>query len=369
MRQPCFYLLILFLLTPVAGCLLAQTPDAAPPVNIPNTEELHLHSDIAAQDYVLKVNLPGGYAQSTESYPVIYLLDGQWDFPLVSAVYGEQYFDGFIPGMITVGITWGGEHPNYDQLRARDYTPSSPDGSDRWGHAAKFLSFIKQELIPFIESKYRTVKNERTLMGSSLGGLFTLYAMFNETATFDRYVLTSPAFSWDNGNLFNYEKDYAQKRSELPVRLFMGIGGLEPGVHAFETDLVDHFKAAKYKGLKFETLIVDNVGHSGSKAEGYARGLQWVFARSSLKVDQDKLDKYTGAYTGGMDTLRLVSDKGHLAALMNGMKVMLEADTETDFYLRGMFFNLHFKVDDQGKAEGARLDLYGHTENLKKIPQ
>jgi predicted alpha/beta superfamily hydrolase len=50
-------------------------------------------------------------------------------------------------------------------------------------------------LIPFIESKYRAAKNDRTLMGSSYGGLFTLYAMFHETALFQRYVLTSPALA------------------------------------------------------------------------------------------------------------------------------------------------------------------------------
>jgi len=78
---------------------------------------------VNGQEYVLQVSLPAGYDKSNKKYPVVYLMDSQWDFPLVTALYGEQYFDGFIPELIIAGITWGGTHPNPDSLRARDYTP------------------------------------------------------------------------------------------------------------------------------------------------------------------------------------------------------------------------------------------------------
>lgn len=50
--------------------------------------------------------LPGGYAASTKKYPVVYLMDSQWDFPDLKSIYGQQYFDGFIPELIVVGVTW-----------------------------------------------------------------------------------------------------------------------------------------------------------------------------------------------------------------------------------------------------------------------
>jgi len=301
---------------------------------------------------------------------VLYLLDGQWDFPLLSAIYGEQYFDGFIPGVITVGITWGGQNPDYDKLRARDFTPSSPDGSARWGNAAKFLAFIKGELIPLIDSKYRTIKSERTLMGSSLGGLFTLYTMFNDTESFNRYVLTSPAFQWDNDILFSYEKEYAEKRSAIPVRLFMGIGGLEPGVPAFENELVNHLKSAKYKGLQLETLVMDNTGHSGTKAEGYTRGLQSVFSRPALKLTSSLLDEYTGIYTAGTDTLRIGREKDHLVWIRNNRNMSaMSAESPTTFYVKGMFMNMNFNKDAADKVEGMQCETFGGKRYLKKIPK
>src|SRR5690606_39585416 len=84
----------------------------AQPVTIPGTEVNRIHSAIVNQPYKLLVQLPAGYTQSAQRYPVVYLLDAQWDFPLVSSIYGQQYYDGFVPELIIVGITWGGDNPD-----------------------------------------------------------------------------------------------------------------------------------------------------------------------------------------------------------------------------------------------------------------
>ena len=171
----------LFVLILAGSLLFAQdnkTEQSFPDVIMAGTQQREIYSKIVGQDYELYINLPADYNNTTKSYPVIYLLDAQWDFALLNAIYGQQYFDGFIPEIVTVGITWGGKNPNADNLRARDFTPTSIKGPIPTGNAANFLKFIKEELISFIEKNYR-VTNDRTIMGSSLGGLFTLYAIPN----------------------------------------------------------------------------------------------------------------------------------------------------------------------------------------------
>lgn len=91
-----------------------------PKVEIPGTQSHKITSSIVGQEYDLYINMPRNYQDTTKTFPVLYLLDAQWDFPLVNAVFGEQYYDGFVPEIIIVGITWGGNDPNYDMLRARD---------------------------------------------------------------------------------------------------------------------------------------------------------------------------------------------------------------------------------------------------------
>ena len=78
----------------MASLTFAQSTE----VTIPGSQIKTLTSKIVnGQEYVLQISLPSGYANSNKKYPVVYLLDSQWDFPLVTALYGQQYYDGFIP--------------------------------------------------------------------------------------------------------------------------------------------------------------------------------------------------------------------------------------------------------------------------------
>jgi len=88
-----------------------------PNVEILGTQLRKIQSTIVGQDFDLLINLPRNYRDTTRPFPVIYLLDAQWDFPLLNAIFGEQYYDGFVPEIVTVGIAWGGRNPNYDSLR------------------------------------------------------------------------------------------------------------------------------------------------------------------------------------------------------------------------------------------------------------
>lgn len=340
---------------------------APPQVEIAGSQLLTMTSSICHQDYVLNINLPRGYSDSTKTFPVLYVLDGQWDFGFVQALYGQQYYDGFVPGIVIVGITWGGKNPDYDKRRAFDLTPTDPGKSGQYGNAPNFLAFIKQELIPFIESKYRVRSDDRALVGSSFGGLFTLYAMFHETATFNRYVLTSPSLQWDNDILSTYNKEYAQRTKELRARVFMGIGGYE-NVSAFQA-FADKLKGQDYKGFELQTKVLDGYGHSGGKAEGYSRGLQSVYAKPDLKVDPKVLDQYVGEYE--------INPQVHISVERDGdrlvgigpdkSKMILHAETEKDFYIKGSFLLVQFQKDESGKVSGCQVEQYAGGSFVKKV--
>ena len=62
-----------------------------PRVDIPGSEVRKITSSIVkGQEYELQILLPGGYETSNKKYPVIYLMDSQWDFPLLKCLYGEH---------------------------------------------------------------------------------------------------------------------------------------------------------------------------------------------------------------------------------------------------------------------------------------
>ena len=358
-------IIFLFILTFNFISLNAQN---FPNVDIPGTQLRTIYSQIVGQEYKLHINLPREFNDTTKTFPVVYLLDSQWDFPLLQAIYGEQYFDGFLPGLVIVGITWGGENPDPDQLRYRDFTPTDIKSGQPSGNAPNFIKFIEKELIPFMETNYRASKSDRTLMGSSLGGLSTLYALFNHTELFNRYVLTSPALDWDNGVTYKYESDYAAENTNLPAKVFIAFGGLETaGLPGFEK-LVSQIKERNYQDLELQTKIIEGIGHSGGKADGYTRGLQFVFAKPSIDVDAAILEQYAGEYQYTPQAkMKIVVEDGHLTLLFPfSTKIVLDAETENDFYIKGQYAFVHFKRDAKGKVTGFLLQRYGGDSFIKK---
>ena len=359
---------LLFLFCSVTLIYGQQDKETNPPVvPILGTQLQKLHSEIVGQDYDLYVNLPRNYSDTTKNFPVLYVLDGQWDFALAESLFGQQYYDGFVPEIIVVGITWGGENPNYDVLRARDFTPTKTMQNPQSGNAPKFLEFIEKELIPFMESKYRVSKTDRALMGSSLGGLFTLYTLFHKTSLFDRYILTSPALQWDNDITYKYEKEFSEKNSSLPVRIYMAYGQYEPG--PMFQKFIDVFKSRNYKGLAFKSDMIENMGHSGTKAYGYSKGLQFAYLRPSINLDDAVLEKYSGNYEimKGINVKLTVEDHQLVAYAPGSPKLILEAETDKDFYYKGAYLFLHFKKDDAGNVTGCTLSQFTGENFLKKV--
>ena len=339
-----------------------------PKVDIPGSEVRKITSSIVAgQEYELHILLPSNYQNGTKKYPVVYLMDSQWDFPLVKCIYGEHYYDGFIPEMIIVGVTWGGKNPNADSLRARDYTPMKEDRLPQSGGADNFLSFMKNELFPFIEKNYRADPENRSLMGCSLGGLITLYAFLTHTDMFNGYAAASPAVGWGNQILYQYEKDFANRKLNKPVRVYMTVGDVERGRPVFEK-MADYFISKQYQNTNIKSKVLENTGHSGTKGETFARGLQYIFEKPKLKLDDAALNRLVGKYqsTNG-NAVELKNENNHLVFYFSpAFKYDLFAASETEFYSTTEFFNLSFKSNGE-KVDGFELARYNNNQFLKKV--
>ncbi len=279
--------LMLGVLIVLASCQMdkAQTP---PRVDLENTESItYTSKTVEGQEYRLFINLPGSYkTDPTKIYSVIYLTDAQSTFQTFKGIYGTLKYDRLIPESVTVGITWGGINPNISTLRARDFLTTTNNQPGANG-GAKFLTFIKTELIPFIKSKYR-VTDDRTLVGASFGGFFTLYALFNDPALFSRYIASSPTLTFENSILRSMETKYAAAGSPQPTRLFIGKGSFE-GLKTELADLTERLK--KVKNMQVQTMEIVDAGHTSNKPETFSRGLHWVFKAPSINVDPKRTNK------------------------------------------------------------------------------
>lgn len=265
----------------LAAALLVSSHDVTraqfPAVTIPGTELRSLHSTITGRDYDLYVYPPTPASLAPgRKHPVLYLLDGQWDFKLLCSIQGGLLYDKYVPDVIVVGITYSGAKANYDSLRAVDYTPLAGPNNPGSGQGAKFLAALRTEILPFIERSYPADPARRALMGNSLGGLFALYAMFTEPSLFSAYVASSPAVTYASRGSFADEAKYARTHHDLSAKLFIGVGEDEPLATPVK-EMIETLRGRRYPSLELESRVIAEERHSGNKPETYNRGLRFIF--------------------------------------------------------------------------------------------
>lgn len=341
-----------------------------PKVELPDTQVLKFKSAINNHDYVLYVQLPASYGDTTKRYPVLYVLDGQWSFPPVAGLLGVQpglYYDGFIPEMIVVGITWPDD---FDGNRSRDFSPTPVNDFPNSGGAPLFLRVIDKEIIKTVNSTYRTDPKDKTLTGGSLGGLFTLYALLQEPALFNRYIAWGPAVDYDDGMLFKAEKARAEKNHTLKAKVFISIGEYEQQVNGGYFDrFVEQLKASKYEGLELESLVVENMGHVSEGPYAVARGLQFVFGQPEMVLDTRLLDQYAGHYQFNDQSVTITRTDHSIYINYPGGKIRLYAKSMDTFYTKGLGGGgePQFKKDNTGKVTGYNISFGENAVFFKKL--
>jgi len=266
-----------------------------------NQETFTIHSNSMDEDFKIYISFPVDYFQtknSAQSYPVLYCTDGNRAFNLISDIVNMLSFPKTeIPRIVVVGIGYGIKGlEDWVAGRLRDLTPTNnPEEDTNWqkilfqisgrndiitksGGASKFLGFLCNELIPFVESNYRVKKNDRALIGYSYGGLFTLFSMFQNPEIFQRYYAGSPSIEWDDQVLFQYEKKFAETHKDLPVSLFMSYGSLEiESEIANMYEMASRLKERNYPGLKLKMHLFENETHVSCCAAGISRALRVIY--------------------------------------------------------------------------------------------
>lgn len=162
----------------ITGMLLSLGVDATNNTALNFGQQHSIQSNhLAGGERNYYLHLPSDYSDSGKAYPVLYILDGQMHFPSAVAIQHSLGNSTDVPEMIIVGIE--NEYP-----RRKDLV---------WEQKEAYVSFLSEELIPFIDQTYRT-KQERILFGWEMGGYFSSYLLFHESQLFDGAISSNGAF-------------------------------------------------------------------------------------------------------------------------------------------------------------------------------
>ena len=252
----------------------------------------------------IDVSLPVGYEECERTYPIVYLLDGDWFFPVVSRSAQLLAMDGEMPGAIVVGLGYEDAGLSSSQrdkrvryLRQHDLTPRRDD-CDWWrqaagmpvgteietGGAEAFVDALENLVKPLVRRTYRAESDDETLAGFSLGGLFSLYVLFTCPSLYRRYISCSPALWWRRDHLFEIESEARARHLDVAASLFTSMGALEEPPALAQWKMVRNWTRLRellvnrhYKSLKWRALLLENENHATAFASSFIKGLISVF--------------------------------------------------------------------------------------------
>lgn len=242
------------------------------------------------------VYLPPDYQTSTKKYPVLYMQDGQNLFDPATSFAGEWEVDESLDklfnqgdyGCIVVGIDNGGAY------RLDEYSP--------WvnplyggGQGDEYISFIVNTLKPYIDSHFRSLPSRKYtgIMGSSMGGLISMYAIMEYQTFFSKAGIFSPAF-WFAGDHSADQVLGAGKRDNLKV--YFLAGGQEPAY--VQQDMLEVSNAMLQSGFA-ESEISVNIPADGQHAEWFWKrefpaAYTWLFGGTVLADGEAVTDEAAG---------------------------------------------------------------------------
>src|SRR5215467_9996849 len=260
---------------PVAGSLVAfclfSIPLAAQVIAPRAPEKLTLHSNTLNEDRVVWIRTPQNYEKTPGPFPVLYLVDGPTYISLVADTMDILALND----------------------RTRDMTPThadekNPDGTvhadPTSGGADHFVDFIRNELMPEIERRYR-VAPFKIFVGHSFGGLLAVHILITRPELFQAYIAASPSLWWD-GTL-HQALDFFAAHAELNKRFFFDLGNegaeMREPFNALQRTLTNKTP----KDFHWKSAVYPDDDHGTSVLRGYNDGLREIFFDWHVPTDQD----------------------------------------------------------------------------------
>jgi predicted alpha/beta superfamily hydrolase len=238
-----------------------------------------LNSAILSQKRYIQVFVPADYKPgSTEKYDVLYVTDGgNWNISLVTQLQRFIQNEGHMPPTIIVSIM--GIDRNIELTPTALKTWNAPTGG-----ADKFLVYIKNELIPYINKTYPS-NGDNSLWGHSLGGMFVTYVMLQEPGLFKSYIAADPSYWWDNSYVPKMAAEKLPNLSSTPLTLFItGREGIP--FHEMRIDTMEIIlKKFAPANLKWKLVTYAGETHSSLRLKTIYEGLRYSYEGFTSNIE------------------------------------------------------------------------------------
>jgi predicted alpha/beta superfamily hydrolase len=341
-----------------------------------------LMSKVLEEDRPIIISLPVGYHETEVNYPTLYVLDGLQNIKHLVATSEFLAETGLISPLIIIGVQ------SID--RAKDLTPSKAgegvyggsgdSGIPQSGGAPLFLKFLEEELIPYVDSTYRT-HSYRILEGHSFGGLFSTFALMQPSNLFDAFIIQAPALWWNNEEMIEKAKTFFNSNSSLNKTAYFGIGGDDGwGMRQELKKYVEVVNANAPIGFRWKHEEVGDEDHDQARLLLNYHGLRFIFSdlknttvtvenfdkSNFLKEEQNLMARYGDmARRPAMDYVKLYAGLEEKEKTKDAI-VVLKRATETYPNYVGLLNNLAKLYEKANQMEQAIKTYKTAVEVSKK---
>ena len=232
------------------------------------------------RERTVRVYLPPGYEHSNKRYPVLYMHDGQNLFDATTSFSGEWNVDETLNELakskrlelIVIGIDHGGDR-RMSELNGWENPKHEPGGG------RQYMQFVVDTVKPYIDAHYRTRpgRNDTAIMGSSLGGLISHYAMYEYPDVFGKIGIFSPSY-WYAPAVSDYT---AKHRLRADTRAYFYAGGKEGEEMVQDMQrIVDTIRQQHFPERDLAVHVEPQAQHNETAwRTEFPRAVEWLFGR------------------------------------------------------------------------------------------
>jgi hypothetical protein len=234
-------------------------------------EKYIFHSKVLNEEREVWIKLPAGYhADESKKYPVVYLLDGRNNFIYTTGLL-RQLENRSVPKSILVGII--------NTNRDRDLTPpiaGEKQSDTNEGGANKFIEMLEKDMFPYIQEQYR-VKEFKTLIGHSIGGLFAVYSLASKPDLFNAYLAISPSLWWDDQNTVKYFEKRLEETPEMKGMLYLTMADERGNMLGGLMKLIGVLESRSPENLRWDYQIFPNENHGTIPVVSEIAGMNFFY--------------------------------------------------------------------------------------------
>ncbi len=260
----------------------------ARPNGISKKDRFLIHSEILGEERDILIQYPRSYfVTPKDRFPTLYVLDGENHFDLVAGIvdYLSRDIVNAMPETIVIGII--SKDRNRD-LTPTPITPKNPDPlypNRRYpnsGGNERFIQFLRDELVPHIDTQHRT-QPFRILSGHSLGGVAAINSLLTQPDLFQAYIAASPSLWWDDQYLLKQFDVRFEKGSHLKKLLYLSVGNEEqnasrtPNFHSVIQSFSELCAEKSLIGFEHTFVRYSEEGHMTIPVKAYYDGLRFIY--------------------------------------------------------------------------------------------